>query len=91
MEFQASDVSISNDNKKKKKFYWNIIFSMVFLFKFKILFVTSYYFYHKLTKFEQNRMIRTAQKLDLFEKQLIMLRVFSIKLPSFIIQKITEV
>ena len=80
MEFQTSDVSICDGNKKY------LIESSIFHTEFCVqtLYVSiavansissKYYLYflsnnsnHKLAKFEQNRMIRTTQNFDLFDK-----------------------
>ena len=95
MEFQPFAVSICNSNKKYP--------------------IGTATFYTDLAKYEQNRMIRTTQNLNIFDvksvdfvshfwkitsatlkevlhvKQLMMLRLFIIRLPSFIIPKTTVV
>ena len=83
MKCQTSDVSTCNGNKKCPTVLEHQVFTQIFAFKLfhvsiavtngirsNLLFVIRYYFYHKLAKFEQqNRMIRTTQNLDLFEKK----------------------
>ena len=78
IEFQTTDVSISKGNKKYPigtSFFTRIFAFRVFIAfantlssKYYFYFLTNY-FYHKQAKFEQNRMIRTTQKFDLFDKK----------------------
>ena len=79
MDVQTSDVSICNWNGNKKYPIETSNFTRIFAFDLlyvsiavansissKYYLFLTYFFYYKLAKFGQNRMIRTTQNFDLF-------------------------
>ena len=84
MEFQASDVSFYNGNKKCllehqlftrifafKLFHVSTVVAHSISSKYYLQFLSNY-LYHKLAKFEEKkyRMILTTQNFDIFDKNL---------------------